>query len=124
MSKLRQPFLNTIYELGNHSGCHQMPSRSFFYKGSQFPVCARCTGVTIGQFFALLLVVCKRTISFSKAFILLIIMGADWGIQEIEIKESTNFRRLVTGFCGGLGLFSMYIILFKKLCSVFKLKHS
>lgn len=27
-----------------------MPERSFFYKGEQFPVCARCTGAALGQF--------------------------------------------------------------------------
>lgn len=36
------------------------------------------------------------------------IMGIDWGIQEAGIRESTNKRRLITGFCGGLGLFSIY----------------
>jgi uncharacterized membrane protein len=25
--------------------CHQMPERSFFWDGHQFPVCARCTGL-------------------------------------------------------------------------------
>lgn len=25
-------------------GCHRRPERSFFYKGRQFPICARCTG--------------------------------------------------------------------------------
>jgi uncharacterized membrane protein len=25
--------------------CHQLPDRSFFWGGQQFPVCARCTGL-------------------------------------------------------------------------------
>lgn len=50
MSKLRSSLLEFIRILGNNSGCHQLAERSFFYKGYQFPVCARCTGVTIGQF--------------------------------------------------------------------------
>lgn len=25
--------------------CHQIPERSFFWAGQQFPVCARCTGL-------------------------------------------------------------------------------
>ena len=34
---------------GKILGCHQKPERSFFYKGYQFPVCARCTGVVISS---------------------------------------------------------------------------
>ena len=28
--------------------CHRKPGRSFFWRGKQFPVCARCTGIHIG----------------------------------------------------------------------------
>ena len=35
------------------------------------------------------------------------IMGFDWGIQELNIKESNNYRRLITGILGGFGLFSI-----------------
>ena len=59
MSGLRQSVLETIRMIGNHSGCHQMPERSFFYKGKQFPVCARCTGVIIGQSVALIIGIFK-----------------------------------------------------------------
>ena len=34
-------------------GCHQMPERSFFFKGYQFPVCARCTGMIVGYFLSI-----------------------------------------------------------------------
>ena len=27
--------------------CHRKPERSFFFRGHQFPVCARCTGFYI-----------------------------------------------------------------------------
>lgn len=27
--------------------CHQIPDRSFFWAGQQFPVCARCTGLYV-----------------------------------------------------------------------------
>lgn len=120
MSDLRQSFLELIRTIGNHSGCHQLPDRSFFYKGKQFPVCARCTGVFIGHFTAVILFIIKKQISFIHCCILMGIMGADWGVQEIGIKKSTNKRRLVTGFFGGLGLFSIYGLIIRKIWSIIK----
>lgn len=109
MSKLRQSFLEAIRIMGNHSGCHQMPERSFFYKGKQFPVCARCTGVTIGEFLTLVLLCFRKVLSLPAAIGCLAIMGMDWGIQALHIKESTNLRRLITGFFGGIGVITVYI---------------
>lgn len=135
---MKQRFLELIRTIGNLSGCHQMPERSFFYKGKQFPVCARCTGVSIGQ---ALSVVCniawilhqknasfkdKTTIDvnrpsrlavfpFFMSIILLGTMGFDWFIQEIKLLPSTNPRRLITGICGGFGLFNLYFMGFRKL---------
>lgn len=119
MSKLWQSVVDLIYEIGNQSGCHQMSERSFHWKGHQFPVCARCTGVAIGQTFAVIVAFFK-TVPLNVSIFLLSIMGFDWGIQELKIKESTNYRRLITGFCGGFGLFSIYALLFKKFISFFK----
>jgi len=113
MSKLRQTILEQIRIIGNHSGCHQLPERSFFYKGKQFPVCARCTGVCIGQSIAIVLSF-KKTYGIRIPFLLLAVMGLDWGIQESGIKKSTNMRRFITGLSGGFGLFSLYIQLIKK----------
>lgn len=109
MSKLRQSVLETIRILGNHSECHQLPERSFFYKGKQFPVCARCTGVFFGQSAAIILAVLRVKVDYKKSFLLLMIMGFDWFIQAVHLKESTNFRRAVTGFLGGLGLVCIYV---------------
>lgn len=95
-----------------------MPERSFFYKGKQLPVCARCTGVFIGHSLAIVLFVMKKQIPFRKCCILMGIMGADWCIQETGLKESTNGRRLVTGFLGGLGLFSIYSIIIRRTFSL------
>ena len=109
MSDLRQSFLEKIRILGNQSGCHQRPDRSFFYQGKQFPVCARCTGVFIGHCAALLLFCFRIVLSPLLCIVLLSTMGVDWGIQECGIRESTNRRRLITGILGGLGLYSMYL---------------
>lgn len=114
MSRLRQQILEQLRIWGNNSGCHQLPERSFFYHGKQFPICARCTGVVIGQLTAIIYSF-VRPISLKRCTFLLSIMGMDWIVQYAKIKESTNMRRLITGFCGGLGLFSIYINLLKQI---------
>lgn len=114
MSKLRQAILELIRTVGNYSGCHQLPERSFFCRGKQFPVCARCTGVMVGQL-AALVTGCFISVPFRFSAALLALMGIDWGIQEIGIRLSTNRRRFITGIAGGFGLFSIYILVFHKL---------
>ncbi len=112
MSELRKKVLEAIRIIGNHSGCHQMPERSFFYKGKQFPVCARCTGVFFGQTAAVLLLLIKRRVPLKTAILFLIPMGADWSLQEAGILKSTNRRRLMTGLLGGFGVLSVYFCAF------------
>jgi uncharacterized membrane protein len=41
-----------IYSIGGVI-CHQLPARSFFWDGHQFPVCARCTGLYLSGAVAL-----------------------------------------------------------------------
>ncbi|WP_130435145.1 DUF2085 domain-containing protein [Cuneatibacter caecimuris] len=107
MSKLRQYLVQLMDEIGVRSGCHRLPERSFFFRGRQFPVCARCTGVAAGQL-AALAVSCLRNVPVILSTIFLGIMGLDWGLQETGIRQSTNPRRLATGILGGFGLFSIY----------------
>ncbi|MDR3311159.1 MAG: DUF2085 domain-containing protein [Oscillospiraceae bacterium] len=83
--------------------CHRLPERSFFYKGKQFPVCARCTGVALGRVLALLTFWFWR-VGFFAAIAFAAPMLADWLVQRCGIRESTNVRRLVTGILGGYGL--------------------
>lgn len=89
---------------GERLGCHQMPERSFFWKGYQFPVCARCTGVIIGEFIAIGMLVWGVRLELWAAAALLAPMGLDWGLQWLELLPSTNLRRLLSGLLGGLGL--------------------
>ncbi len=99
-----------LMKLGARTGCHQMPERSFFVKGYQFPVCARCCGVFIGYLLAPIIYV---KIGFNKlrnyAITGLLIMFMDWLLQAIHIKESTNVRRLFTGIAGGFGSMVVFI---------------
>nr|WP_279180507.1 DUF2085 domain-containing protein [Anaerotruncus colihominis] len=95
-------------EAGRLTGCHQRPDRSFCWLGYQFPVCARCTGVLIGNILAWLLyhVVTPPTI-LSLTFCGL--MFLDWFIQHKKIRESTNLRRFITGTLCGYGLVSLIL---------------
>lgn len=95
-------------EIGAATGCHQMPERSFFVRGYQLPVCARCTGVFLGKFIADIMLIFKKVVSPVWALVLLLIMGADWFAQRIGLLESTNPRRFVTGILGGIGMAFLY----------------
>ena len=97
-----------LMEMGDRLGCHQMPERSFFVKGYQFPVCARCTGVLISSVLATLLFF-KKKLPISLCVALSSVMLFDWGIQYLKIKESTNIRRLVTGLIGGFGYTTLHL---------------
>lgn len=79
-----------------------------FYHGYQFPVCARCTGVMLGQLAGMVLFFIyplpRKWFSF-----LLFVMFFDWFVQRMEILESTNLRRLLTGMCCGYALGQFYV---------------
>ncbi len=108
MQKLWIQILNQLQWIGDHSGCHQRPERSFRIGDYVFPVCARCTGVAVGQAAALIALLAGLRLSWPLCLVLLLPMGADWGIQELGIHPSSNGRRLVTGILGGFGLFMFY----------------
>lgn len=97
---------------GKRLGCHQMPERSFFIRGYQFPVCARCTGVLISSIIACFIFVFYR-IDFKICIALSGIMFLDWLIQHIGIRESTNPRRFVTGLIGGLGFMTLQLYVYR-----------
>ena len=111
MSALWQTVLGILQDIGDRSGCHQLPERSFTIKSYTFPVCARCTGVCLGQIAAIIAFLSGVRADLESCVLLLFIMGLDWLIQQIGWKESTNLRRFVTGICGGFGLFSLYIFI-------------
>ena len=96
--------INWLYRwLPRFCGCHCRPDRSFFWRGRQFPVCARCTGVLLGM--AVGLCTCLLWLPpWWLAVVLTIPLTADGLVQLWTAYESTNFRRLVTGLLFGWGL--------------------
>lgn len=114
-------------ELGAKLGCHQKPKRSFEYKGYQFPVCARCSGIIISTIFAY--IICyKRRISFWINVVMIASMVIDGSIQYMGIKESNNLRRFITGCLGGFGLTAIrmyiYIFLLEKFKTLYRLQEA
>ena len=95
-------------------GCHQIPERSFFICGYQMPICARCTGILIGELVMLFSII--PPISILHSILLSIPMLIDGSVQKITHYRSTNVRRFITGFLFGLS----YICLLKTLLARIK----
>ncbi len=87
-------------------GCHCRPDRSFFYKGKQFPICARCTGELVGILGTAVLGWFWLPSPWLSA-VILIPMLVDGFLQALSSYESGNGRRLVTGILFGVGLASL-----------------
>ena len=107
--------------------CHRRPERSFFYKGKQFPVCARCTGFYISGI-ATIILINLFPIPYSLTTLLLGIIllipcaidgftqlfepcAIDGFTQLFEMRESNNTLRFITGILGGIGLILVYEIM-------------
>jgi uncharacterized membrane protein len=102
-------FRKSLGVLGDWVGCHQMPERSFFLHETQFPVCARCTGVLLAQTAVGLLAIAGHYAPLTVGFFLMIPMGLDWLVQYTGVYESTNARRFVTGIMGGAGYMTILV---------------
>jgi uncharacterized membrane protein len=95
----------SLMRIGSKTGCHQMNDRSFSFKGYQFPVCARCTGLLLGQITGFLLslffIKCDIRLLFCLAVFSTLLLGADGVGQLKKLWLSTNPRRFITGIlCG------------------------
>ncbi|MDR3301423.1 MAG: DUF2085 domain-containing protein [Spirochaetaceae bacterium] len=111
-----------LMKIGASTGCHQFRERSFSIFGYQFPVCARCTGLGIGQFlgfiFSFALLKYNILILFFTAIFFLILLGID-GLGQLKQKwESKNHRRLFTGLLYG---FFNIVFLIKAIIELYKL---
>ena len=102
--------------------CHQIPERSFFIKGHQFPVCARCTGFYTGLVAYLIANhFYKHSYDLNMLFISMILMipvAIDGLTQYFGPRESTNTLRFITGFIGGVGLIIFLKIIIRWVFSV------
>ncbi|WP_423219805.1 DUF2085 domain-containing protein [Clostridium saccharoperbutylacetonicum] len=103
-----------LMKLGAYS-CHQIYERSFTFRGYQFPVCARCTGLFLGNILGVFLSIIKIKINLKISLLLIFIMAFDGFLQLLKIKNSNNIRRLLTGFFAGIG----YVFILVNIVSYF-----
>lgn len=101
-------------------GCHQLPERSFFFKGYQLPICARCLGIILGYILCIFLLIFNCKLNMYLLFLLILTTLIDWSLQFFNILSSNNIRRLVTGILGGIGLMGIYVYIVIELFDLFK----
>lgn len=115
MDKNIKRWISTMEWFDKYWGCHQMPERSFFYKGYQFPICARCTGILLGEILGLItgIIVHKYTLWLLLLMLPLVLDGC---VQLLFDKyESNNTRRLFTGLCFGFTLTFSFVEIIKRI---------
>ncbi|APY00379.1 putative membrane protein [Lacinutrix venerupis] len=93
------------------SYCHRLPERSFFYKGKQFPLCARCTGINLAYFLIPVFAFGFIKISLWWSIIMILPTYIDGTIQAYTKYESNNILRFTTGIISGIGTVSLLTII-------------
>lgn len=88
--------------LAKYWRCHQLSERSFFVRGRQFHICARCTGIFTGYIFSLIFWLFMGEKVITIFIICAVIMALDGFTQLYNFRESNNFLRFITGFGFGL----------------------
>ncbi len=96
-------------------GCHARPDRSFYFRGKQFPICARCTGELAGMLAGIPIAVFWGCPRFEIVLALMIPLVFDGFLQRLTSYESGNIRRLVTGILFGIALI-FALIYFHRFC--------
>ena len=96
-------------EIGKKFGCHQIPERSFTILGYQFPLCARCTGILMGEFISIFTPLVGMLPKSKFVATCSIIPTAIDGItQYIGLQKSNNKRRFLTGLFAGAGMIALF----------------
>lgn len=94
--------------------CHRLSSRSLFLRGRQFHICARCTGLLIGLPLSLFLIPLSGYIGFLfPAFLIMLVL--DGFTQRLNLRESNNKLRLITGITTGSTFVPCVVLLVIKL---------
>lgn len=100
-------------------GCHQKASRSFFIFGYQFPLCARCAGILLGEIIAILSYLGGISLDCSFAGAIVIPTVIDGVVQLRGHYESNNTRRIITGVAAGYGGVFLVVAIVKNIYYIF-----
>ena len=111
-----------VYRFKNYFGqiplCNMRPDRAFKIGDFVFPLCARCTGIVVGA-----LVITIINFKYYKTYkyillvsiLLLFPMIIDGVMQYVFSVESTNLRRVITGFIFSIGMVNIIFYIFNKI---------
>ncbi|RYY39818.1 MAG: DUF2085 domain-containing protein [Chitinophagaceae bacterium] len=90
--------------------CHRKPERSFFWKGRQFPVCARCTGLYLGYLSFPLFSLGIWQLGPLIATLMVLPTLIDGLTQAYCNRESFNWLRFSTGLIAGAGMMELMVL--------------
>lgn len=107
MNKKDEAWIKCMEWCSKYWGCHQIPERSFFINGYQFPVCSRCTGIIVGYIVSFLYSICFKELNFVFATALIAPMAIDGSFQFFTNYLSNNTKRFITGILAGFGFIQM-----------------
>ena len=102
--------MNILERIGS-AVCHQMAERSFIFDGMQMPLCARCTGIYTGVFFAFCFFFLKKRMGSGRPFSMpqtilaaaaILPVGIDGAGSYLGFWESSQFLRILTGSIVGV----------------------
>lgn len=96
-------------------GCHARPDRSFYFRGKQFPICARCTGELIGIILGIPIAIYFGYPRFEVVLVMMAPLIFDGFLQRLTSYESGNIRRLITGILFGIA-FIFAFLYFRRFC--------
>jgi len=97
-----------------HIGCHGIPERCFKVRGNAMPFCARCFGASIGHLTGISVCILLKTISWQYFSVGVMIMLADWTLQNKFNIYHCNVMRFLTGIFGGFSV-AGFIVFFIRL---------
>src|SRR5947209_7234050 len=95
-----------LYEISVFWYCHQLSERSFFVRGRQCPLCARCLGILVGM---LGVPIYARNFSWPVSVVLVCGFFFDSITQLLRFRKSNNWLRFASGAGFSLAVSSSFV---------------